>query len=86
MEVPPCRAQPTETSPRVKPITGSTFTGGKKVSALNVSLSPSPREHFHSGESWEERHGGGHLREKIPKRLTPGKGEGWVEGSGSEEF
>lgn len=39
MEVPPCRAHPTETSPRVKPITGSTFPGGKEVNALNLSLS-----------------------------------------------
>lgn len=40
MEVTPCRSHPTETSPRVKPITGSTFPGGKEVSALNLSLSP----------------------------------------------
>ena len=40
MEVPLYRAHPTETSPRVKPITGSTFPGGKEVSALNLSLSP----------------------------------------------
>ena len=42
MGVPPCQAHPTETSPRVKPITGGTFPGGKEVSALNHSLSPWP--------------------------------------------
>lgn len=53
------QVHPTETSPGVKPITGSTFPGGKG-SAHSITLSqlplPSPWEHFHTGKSWEKRH------------------------------
>lgn len=47
-QVPRCQAHPTETSPRVKPITGSTFPGGKgSVHSITLPLSlPSPWEHF----------------------------------------
>lgn len=87
MEVPPYRVHPTETSPRVKPIKAAPSLGVRRSAhSISLSLPASPREHFHSGESWEERHGEGCVREKIPKRLAPGKGEGWVEGSASEEF
>lgn len=47
-QVPRSHARPTETSPWVKPITGSTFPGGKgSVHSITLALPlPSPWEHF----------------------------------------
>lgn len=73
--VPPCQAHPTETCPWVKPITGSTFSGGKGSVCSNTPPPFSWERTCSHRKSWE-----GAWRE-ISGLTTAGEteGRGWAE-------
>ena len=89
--MPGCQAHPTETSPRVKPITGSTFPGGKgSVPSITLVLPlPSPWEHFQLVKKLGEK-AWAVLGKRYPKCLASEKGcrreRGWVVGSRKDDF